>query len=57
MELHNQATAHGKIVVIVRSVLRRFCGQITTTEVSLMSIKFEGEPPFYLGVAELPPLR
>ena len=32
--------------------LRRFCGQITTTEVSLMSIKFEGEPPFYLGVAE-----
>jgi hypothetical protein len=34
------------------SKLRRFCGQITTTEVSLMSIKFEGEPPFYLGVAE-----
>jgi hypothetical protein len=29
-----------------------FCGQITTTKVSLMSIKFEGEPPFYLGVAE-----
>jgi hypothetical protein len=32
--------------------LGRFCGQITTTEVSLMSIKFEGEPPFYMGVAE-----
>ncbi len=32
--------------------LRRFCRQNTTIEVPLMSIKFEGEPPFYLGVAE-----
>ena len=32
--------------------LGRFCGQITTTEVSPMSVKFEGEPPFYLGTAE-----
>ncbi len=32
--------------------LRRFYRQNTTIEVSLMSVKFEGEPPFYLGVAE-----
>ncbi len=32
--------------------LRRFCGQITTTEMPPMSVKFEGEPPFYLGIAE-----
>jgi hypothetical protein len=28
--------------------LRRFCGQNTTTKVSLMSIEFEGEPPFLM---------